>query len=227
MRVYHGSDTNIEVIDLSKCQPGKDFGQGFYVTKYRRQAEIMANRVADWRHTVPIVTEFEFKESAYLALNLKMLRFDDYTEEWLDFIILNRNNDTPVQAHSFDIAEGPVADDEVAARIHDYLRGDVSKATFLEELKFKKTMHQICFCTTKSLQMLVRIDDKAESKIIHIDNNILNILVAEHDLSDTEAADLYYSSITYSLLADEASGLYLMPWMEIYQLLLQELQAKN
>jgi hypothetical protein len=30
MRVYHGSDTQIEVIDLDKCKYGRDFGQGFY-----------------------------------------------------------------------------------------------------------------------------------------------------------------------------------------------------
>ena len=32
MRVYHGSYTRIHEIDLSKCEIGKDFGQGFYVT---------------------------------------------------------------------------------------------------------------------------------------------------------------------------------------------------
>jgi hypothetical protein len=32
MQVFHGSYTDIDVIDLSKCVPNKDFGQGFYVT---------------------------------------------------------------------------------------------------------------------------------------------------------------------------------------------------
>jgi len=30
--MYHGSYTEIDVIDLSLCETGKDFGQGFYVT---------------------------------------------------------------------------------------------------------------------------------------------------------------------------------------------------
>ncbi|MDR1652327.1 MAG: DUF3990 domain-containing protein [Prevotellaceae bacterium] len=34
MRVYHGSYTEITEIDLTRCEPRKDFGQGFYVTKY-------------------------------------------------------------------------------------------------------------------------------------------------------------------------------------------------
>jgi hypothetical protein len=39
MKVYHGSYTAVEEIDLTKCEPRKNFGQGFYVTKYRTQAE--------------------------------------------------------------------------------------------------------------------------------------------------------------------------------------------
>jgi hypothetical protein len=34
MIVYHGSYIEIKEIDLSLCEPRKDFGQGFYVTKY-------------------------------------------------------------------------------------------------------------------------------------------------------------------------------------------------
>jgi hypothetical protein len=33
MRVYHGSYTAVTTIDLSKCEPKRDFGRGFYVTK--------------------------------------------------------------------------------------------------------------------------------------------------------------------------------------------------
>jgi len=40
MRVYHGSYTPIQEIDLSKCEIGKDFGQGFYVTKIKEQTAI-------------------------------------------------------------------------------------------------------------------------------------------------------------------------------------------
>ena len=37
MKVYHGSDTAIEKIDLNRCEVGKDFGRGFYVTNLRKQ----------------------------------------------------------------------------------------------------------------------------------------------------------------------------------------------
>jgi hypothetical protein len=35
MQVYHGSYTKIVEIDLSKAQANKDFGRGFYVTKFK------------------------------------------------------------------------------------------------------------------------------------------------------------------------------------------------
>jgi len=44
MKVYHGSYTEIDVIDLSLCKTGKDFGRGFYVTKLRKQAEEFAQK---------------------------------------------------------------------------------------------------------------------------------------------------------------------------------------
>ena len=34
MRVYHGSYIKIDKIDISKSKPNKDFGRGFYVTKF-------------------------------------------------------------------------------------------------------------------------------------------------------------------------------------------------
>jgi hypothetical protein len=169
------------------------------------------------------VTEFEFNEWVFENKNFQTLRFDGYNEEWLDFIILNRGNQSPAQVHTFDIVEGPVADDDVTMRVFDYLRGDVSKPDFLEELKFKKQMHQICFCTIKSLRMLWNIKDKSIVKIMHIDSDIIKCLAAEHGLNYTHAYNLYYASTTYQRLIDESSGLYLQPWTEIYQLLIQEL----
>lgn len=32
MILYHGSNVPIDVIDLSKSRPGKDFGKGFYLS---------------------------------------------------------------------------------------------------------------------------------------------------------------------------------------------------
>ncbi|GHV27072.1 hypothetical protein FACS1894176_08590 [Bacteroidia bacterium] len=62
MRVFHGSDTLVSVIDLQKCKPNRDFGRGFYVTKLRSQADDMAIRVTRYSKKPPYVTEYEFDE---------------------------------------------------------------------------------------------------------------------------------------------------------------------
>lgn len=39
MILYHGSYCEVKVPDLAKCAKGKDFGQGFYLTSCKDQAE--------------------------------------------------------------------------------------------------------------------------------------------------------------------------------------------
>jgi hypothetical protein len=189
MKVFHGSDLPIDVIDLNKSKPGKDFGQGFYVTKIYRQAEKMALNVAKRNQTQP-------------------------------------DNLSSQSAHRFDIIEGPVADDAVSIRIRDYMNGKVAKQAFLEELKFRKDSHQICFCTFQSLQMLRRACHEIDS-IYHIDDWVIQQLITDYGLSDMRANDLYFDSVTYSHLIDENNKLYQTPWTEIYKLLIQELMLKK
>ena len=44
MKVYHGSNMEIDRVDVSKCKPYKDFGCGFYTTHLEEQAFHMAQR---------------------------------------------------------------------------------------------------------------------------------------------------------------------------------------
>jgi hypothetical protein len=223
MKVYHGSDVKIKTVDLSKCRVGTDFGHGFYVTKYLKQAEDIAARVASWHDTEPVVTEFEFNEYAFEDRDFAVLRFDSYNEEWLDFIVKNRASIASKPMHRYDIVEGPVADDDVAARIYDYLNGDVTKAEFIEELRFKKPMHQICFCTTASLQMLSMDANKNNSKILQLNDLLVEKLVLDYKIDEMQATNIFYNSETFVKIADEATEYYKRPWHEIYHLLLKEL----
>lgn len=45
MILYHGSNCEIEKIDLTMCKPYKDFGQSFYLTTLLTQAREMARKV--------------------------------------------------------------------------------------------------------------------------------------------------------------------------------------
>lgn len=43
MKLYHGSNIEIQRISLDKCRPYKDFGRAFYLSPNRSQAEEMAS----------------------------------------------------------------------------------------------------------------------------------------------------------------------------------------
>jgi len=220
MKLYHGSYTEISVIDLKKSKPYKDFGRAFYLTKYYEQAEIWADRLAGEYKKEGVVTEFEFDEYAYEDESLKVLKFDEYNEQWLDFIVFNRSKRNPT--HEYDIVEGPVADDDVTQRIETYLEGNITKDEFLDELTYHKPTHQIAFCTLESLQMLDKV--KKNKFVNDIDDAITQSLVTEFDINEQQAIDFYFQSKTYGKLIDENTELYQKPWQEIYKLVKTELK---
>jgi len=222
--VYHGSYMAINEIELFKCKSGRDFGRGFYVTNIRTQAEFWAKRKGKKSSTVGFVTEFEFDEELCEVMNMSVLQFDGYSEEWLDFVVSNRANRSKQQIHDFDIVEGPVADDDIATRIDDYLDENISKEQFLKDLTFKEPSHQICFCTVQSLQSLVLRKSKIDSTIFHTDNEVLQALMTDFSLSELEATNKYYKSKTYTLLAGDTVEWYKKSWQEIYEMLLKELK---
>jgi hypothetical protein len=222
-KVYHGSDTFIEVIDLDKSKHGRDFGRGFYVTGLPEQARTMAERIARWNKTKPVITEFMFGGLALVDRDLKILRFDGYTDEWLDFVVMNRQNTSDTPAHDYDIVEGPVADDRITRRVVDFMAGEISREQFMSELVYNPS-HQICFCTAQSLQALTLPKGRIDSKIYHIGDEMVDALMSEYGVTETKAADIYYTSEVFARLSDESTGLYQKPWTEIYEMLKSELK---
>ncbi|MDR0970188.1 MAG: DUF3990 domain-containing protein [Lentimicrobiaceae bacterium] len=229
MKVYHGSFIKIDKIDLEKCEIGKDFGQGFYVTKIKKQADYWAERRGFYNNTEGVVTEFEFNENAFQYFKLKTLRFTKYDEKWLDFVAMNRNTALPQPTHDFDLVEGLVADDKISTRINFYLIGKISKQQFLEELKWHEETHQICFCSGRSLQMLTHIDNPKdiEYEVSEIGKALLEQCIIDFNINEDIAADTFYSSNTFSKLADETTKLYKKTWQEIYKMLQIELNDKK
>ena len=225
MKVYHGSYTKIDEIDLTKGELNRDFGRGFYVTNLYEQAEFWAKRKGKKHKNSGTITEFTFLESAFVSDYLKTLQFGDYSEEWLDFVVKNRQNDTDKNLHDYDIVEGPVANDDIATRIIFYLEGGITKIEFLEELKFKHSIsHQIAFCTQKSLQMIKKAFNKVDLSEMTIDDAIIQSLIVDFEIADIQAIDLYFNSKTYSNLIDESSEFYKKTWQEIYAILKKELE---
>lgn len=97
MKLYHGTNTDFETIDLQKSNKNKDFGQGFYLTADKDQAgQMAANKTALLGGSAQIL-EYECPENILEVKNLKVKAFSGYSKEWAEFILLNRNNTTLVQ----------------------------------------------------------------------------------------------------------------------------------
>ncbi len=224
MKVFHGSYTEINEVDLSKCQANKDFGQGFYVTKIRKQAEEWAEIIGKVHQTNGIVTEFTFYERAFSDDTLKTLRFTEYNDEWFEFIILNRNLETTKQQHDYDIIEGPVADDKVQRKINRYLEGEISRDDFFVQLsKYPEPSHQICFCTVNSLRMLKKNDNKSIIKIEDISELIVKKVVRDFGLNEQLATEQFFSSNAFAKLSDTTIEFSKKDWIKVYQSFIKEM----
>ena len=79
MILYHGSNQQIVTIDLSKGKKFKDFGQGFYTTHIKKQAEYWSRRITDRFGGTPTVTMFDFDIDAVFTsgLNIKVFEKPD------------------------------------------------------------------------------------------------------------------------------------------------------
>ena len=158
MILYHGSNVDIESIDLSRSSVGKDFGCGFYLTASKEQAERMGKRRARLYGGEMVVSSFEFDEKAAREAGMNIKVFESYSKEWADFILANRKNDTRTQIHDFDIVHGPIANDDVGYQIRRLLAGLITIETFLNEMKFKEGVtYQYFFATERSVQFLKKL----------------------------------------------------------------------
>jgi len=68
--------------------------------------------------------------------------------------------------------------------------------------------------------------DKIDGIFSTIDDEIVNALMIDYKINETEAIDIYYTSETYTQLADESIELYKKPWQEIYETLKRELNNR-
>lgn len=135
MKLFHGSNVKVNEIDLSKSKPNKDFGKGFYLSDNENQAMEMASFKSMLLGGVPTITVFELDDKALRSSSLKVKIFEDYSEEWADFVFANRDG---YPTEEYDIVYGPIADDKVGLQIRKLKDGSIDKQEFLNRLKYMK-----------------------------------------------------------------------------------------
>ena len=159
MILYHGSNVKIEVPNLEKSKPYKDFGRGFYLSADKNQALRMADqKTLQLLIGEPIVSEFEFDETLLQSNELKVKIFEDYSVEWANFILQNRDVHNQHPIHEYDIVYGPIADDGVTFQLRRYQAGTISIDELVKELQYAKGItFQYFFGTTLALEKLKRL----------------------------------------------------------------------
>ncbi len=162
MKLYHGSNMEIEKVDLLKCMPYKDFGRGFYTTMLKEQAWRMAKRRVKISGGVPVVTIYEIPDDLLEKEELNCKIFPDKpTLEWAIFIKNNRDKHF-VETDSlecnidckYDVVVGPVANDTVGLLIRQFSRGTINAEYLKKEFDFGRLTNQYTFHTDQALVYL-------------------------------------------------------------------------
>ena len=145
MTVYHGGYVAVEKPEIRIGRNTKDFGNGFYCTIIKEQAQRWARR-----YDTKVVSIYDVRMDA----NLRIKEFKEMTEEWLDFIIACRDG----KNHDYDMVIGAMADDQIYNYVSDYMDGSITREQFWVLAKFKYPTHQISFHTIKALDCINYIE---------------------------------------------------------------------
>lgn len=148
MILYHGSYLEITEPDLLHSRRNVDFGLGFYVTPLYEQAKKWCSKFKQ-REKYAVISRYIFDDKR--EADLKVLRFDSYSEEWLDFILNCRKGKDMTD---YDIVVGGVANDKVFNTVELFFDGLIDKREAIKRLQYEKPNLQICFRTERALGLL-------------------------------------------------------------------------
>lgn len=104
----------------------------------------------------PTVLTYEVNEDQ--MNELKVLRFDAYTFEWAQFILMNRRNDSKKPMHDYDIVYGPIANDKVGVQLWKFENQMIDLETFTRNLRrMEGITFQYFFGTERAIKLLKRL----------------------------------------------------------------------
>ena len=156
IRLYHGSSVEVKKPLVGVGRRKVDFGQGFYMTRVRKQAELWAKAVAGRRPgAAAILNIYQFDDVRSMQLAAERYKnFEQYDLEWLEYVIDSRKGGK--RQLSYDVVEGGVANDNVIDTVEDYENGVITADQALGQLAYKKVNHQICIHSQEIIDECVR-----------------------------------------------------------------------
>ena len=157
MKLYHGSTTDIQQIDLAMSKPNKDFGRAFYLSTDKQQAWEMAQFRAEFEDATAIINVYEFDEALFQQFRCK--RFEEYTEEWAHFVYDHRTDPEGRTLHDYDIVYGPIANDRIGAQITRFKQGYITFDEFIRRIQYIKGItFQYAFCSQQAVDRLIKLE---------------------------------------------------------------------
>lgn len=174
--LYHGSYCEVQIPELRKCAKYKDFGQGFYLTTAKAQAEnfarisigkAIANGIIDKKQKQGVVSTFRFKQAGELLVKI----YKEADADWLHCIVGHRRkkyfHELIEELGEVDIVGGKVANDNTNATITTYMAGaygevgtksadDICISLLLPE----RLEDQFCFRTDRALACITFMESE-------------------------------------------------------------------
>ena len=158
MILYHGSNQDIEEVDLAKGMRYKDFGRGFYLTPDYDTACRMAKKKTRLLDGMPTVMVYELDDKIFVDESICILHFPKIaTAEWAHFVDKNRDRKNSVMTQQYDVIIGPIADDGVAYSLERYHEGTMTIEELAVELQDKYLDQQVMIGSKKALTYLRKI----------------------------------------------------------------------
>ncbi len=156
MILYHGSFLEIKRPDLLHSRAKVDFGSGFYTTPLLEQAQRWCERYKK-RGKKGVISKYNFNEIA--LTKVKVLKFESYSDEWLDFIIVCRSGKDETY---YDLVIGGVANDKVFNTVELYFNQLIDKKEAIKRLRYEKPNLQICFRSQKVIDQYLTFEGSEE-----------------------------------------------------------------
>ena len=156
MILYHGSAVKVEKPDTLHCRKAAHFGQGFYATAIYEQAVNWCDKFKlEGGHAY--ITSYSLDEAVFSEA--KVLRFESYSEEWLDFIIRCIEDR---DSSGCDVVTGIMANESLLDVLELLSAGSISRAEAIEMLKYDRPKYQICFRTQDVLDRYLHFENCEE-----------------------------------------------------------------
>lgn len=175
--LYHGSYTVVETPVLSKCEKGKDFGLGFYLTTNLSQAKrfVKSSIGKAIKNGVENIDANKGFVSYYDWINdesLKVYEFKTADSEWLHCVAAHRRGSLLKgeieKWKRYDVIIGKIANDSTNQVITAYINGvygevgtEEADRIAISLLKPEKLTNQLCFRTDKAIESLKYVSNEA------------------------------------------------------------------